>query len=241
MLRKRCNNLVENHQSSQKTASVKICGLTSLEMIQSIMQLPVDQIGFVFAPSKRQVTPGLAGKMIALLHDCDLRESQKPETVGVFVHPTKQELIDTVALAPIDVIQLHGEETVDDCRWIKNNFQLKIFKTVSVSESNDMQQQLAHLQPYVGYIDAILLDTFDPLLGGGTGVKFAWHCIPDYLNWAHHVGLKLIVAGGLNADNVSQLIADYQPDGVDVSSGVETNGFKDAGKIKSFVERVKGI
>jgi len=241
MLLKRGINLV---------ASVKICGLTSLEMLQSIAHLPIDQIGFMFAPSKRQVTPKLAGEMIAFLHGDNasgtghsdvIIKRQVPETVGVFVRPTKQQLMETIALAPIDVIQLHSEETADYCRWIKNHFGLKIYKVISVAENSDSQQQLALLEPYVEWIDAILLDTYDPLIGGGTGKVFAWHCIPDYLQWTRRVGLKLIVAGGLNPLNVAQWIAEYHPDGVDVSSGVETDGFKDAVLIKSFVERVKGL
>jgi len=98
----------------------------------------------------------------------------------------------------------------------------------------------SRLDPYLDAIDAVLLDTYDPAAAGGTGRTFAWECIPLYLAWTRRHGLPLIVAGGLHADNVRELIDRYGPDGVDVSSGVETNGEKDIEKIATFVKKVKG-
>jgi phosphoribosylanthranilate isomerase len=229
-----------------KSTSVKICGLMNLNTMGVIAKLPIDQVGFIFAPSKRQVTPQHAGEMIALLqsfyadpaHTPSSRHA--PKTVGVFVNPTRELIAETMAEAPLDVIQLHSPETVEFCQWIKDTYQVSLYKVISVSESSEMKQQLELLEPYAKVVDAILLDTYDPLVGGGTGKTFAWHCITEYLAWTRQFGLKLIVAGGLNEDNVEQLMADYHPDGVDISSGVETNGSKDPVKIKAFVERVKG-
>jgi len=220
--------------------SVKICGLSNPQTVHSITHLPIDQIGFLFAQSKRQVSAELAAEMIAIYKNNGVIEKNVPEFVGVFVNPTRQQLIDTIAVAPLDIVQLHSEASVEECRWIKEDLKLKVYKVVSISETSDPAQHLTLLQPYVPFIEAILLDTYDPLVGGGTGLKFTWSCIPHYLQWTRQAGIKLIVAGGLNADNVRQLIADYHPDGVDVSSGVETNGIKDAEKIKLFVDRVKG-
>jgi phosphoribosylanthranilate isomerase len=221
------------------STKVKICGLMNTETIRAINHLPIDQVGFIFAPSKRQVSPKQAGEMISLLRTS--YSEAVPQTVGVFVNPTKELLIQTMAEAPLDVIQLHSPETVEFCRWIKENFQVKIYKVISVSESREIQHQLDELIPYAEVVDAILLDTYDPIVGGGTGQTFSWHCIPEYLAWTRKNGLKLIVAGGLNAENIDQLIADYEPDGVDISSGVETDGSKDPLKIQAFVERVKGL
>jgi phosphoribosylanthranilate isomerase len=221
------------------STSVKICGLMNLETIRAITHLPIDQVGFVFAPSKRQVSPKLAGEMISLLQSCYTEHA--PQTVGVFVNPTKDIIIQTMAEAPLDVIQLHSPETVEFCRWIKETFDVKIYKVIAVSESGEIQQQLEQLTPYSEVVDALLLDTYDPIVGGGTGKTFAWNRITEYLAWTRQFGLKLLVAGGLNAENVAQLIADYQPDGVDISSGVETEGSKDPLKIQAFVERVKGL
>jgi phosphoribosylanthranilate isomerase len=130
---------------------------------------------------------------------------------------------------------------VEFCQWFKYTIEVKIYKVISVSVSSQIQQQLKLLHSYAGVVDVILLDTYDPIVGGGTGETFAWHCIREYLSWTKQHGLQLIVAGGLNEENVVQLIADYHPDGVDISSGVETDGSKDPLKIKRFVERVKGL
>ncbi len=97
----------------------------------------------------------------------------------------------------------------------------------------------SQLDPFRHSIDAVLLDTHDPLTGGGSGKAFAWNRIPSYLNWSRKNGLQLFVAGGLHDGNVDVLVRDYLPDGVDVSSGVETEGKKDIEKIRRFVERVK--
>jgi phosphoribosylanthranilate isomerase len=204
----------------------------------------------VFAPGKRQVTPQHAGEMIALLknHSADsLNNASRvnalyvPEAAGVFVNPTVEEIAQTLAAAPLDIVQLHGQESPEFCRWVKETFKVKLFKAVSISETIDVEEQLALLQPYTDIVDAVLLDTYDPIVGGGTGKTFAWHYIADYLTWTRKHDIKLIVAGGLHADNVAGLIAEYQPDGVDVSSGVETAGIKDVVLIKTFVERVKGL
>jgi phosphoribosylanthranilate isomerase len=211
----------------------------NVETILAITHLPIDQVGFVFAPSKRQVSPRQAGELISLLHSRSAKSV--PDTVGVFVNPSKELILETMAAAPLDVIQLHSPETVEFCQWIKETFQVKIYKVISVSESSEIQHQLEQLLPYAEVVDAILLDTYDPIVGGGTGKTFAWHCITEYLDWTRQYGLKLIVAGGLNAENVAQLITDYKPDGVDISSGVETDGSKDPSKIRAFVERVKGL
>jgi phosphoribosylanthranilate isomerase len=233
---------MQEFSENQSLTTVKICGLMHLNTVHAIANLPIDQVGFIFAPSKRQVTPKQAGEMIALLKSVYAEHNaMAPKTVGVFVNPTKELITQTMAKAPLDIIQLHSPEPVEFCQWIKANFAVHIYKVISVSESSLIQQQLKLLQSYVGVVDAILLDTYDPIVGGGTGKTFAWHCITEYLAWTKSHGLQLIIAGGLHEDNVAELIAEYHPDGVDISSGVETEGSKDPLKIKSFVERVKGL
>jgi phosphoribosylanthranilate isomerase len=233
---------MKHHVETKTPISVKICGLMNIETVRAIVDLPIDQVGFIFAPSKRRVTPKHAGEMIALLKSVYAEHnSVAPKTVGVFVNPTQELIIETMSKAPLDIIQLHSPEPVEFCQWIKDTFQVKIYIVISVSESSQIQLQLKLLQSYVGVVDAILLDTYDPIVGGGTGITFAWHCITEYLAWTKQHGLQLIVAGGLHEENVVQLIADYHPDGVDISSGVETDGSKDPLKIKRFVERVKAL
>jgi phosphoribosylanthranilate isomerase len=228
--------------------TVKICGLQSVEVLKSIVHLPIDHIGFVFAKSKRQVTSDQAAAMIALLEAMRQQGEAVPLTVGVFVNPTEDELERVLAAAPLDVVQLHGDETPGFCRLVKERFRVQVFKVVSLPRPKDTNLETAsfptaeevelQLEPYRGAVDAILLDTHDPVYGGGSGKTFTWSVIPVYLQWARMAGIKLLVAGGLEPDNVGSLIANYAPDGVDVSSGVETDGRKDISKITSFVERV---
>ncbi len=215
--------------------AVKICGLRSVGMIESMIKLPVDYIGFVFARSKRQVTPEAAGEMAEVLDGFEVR----PQAVGVFVDPDKETLEHTVRTAKLDVVQLHGEESPELCKWAKESLRVKVFKVFSVKPESGGGAVDRQLLSYANVIDGILLDTFDPLVGGGSGKTFSWDAIPDYLAAARNMKVPLIVAGGLDADNVGELIETYGPDGVDVSSGVETDGEKDIEKIKSFVERVR--
>lgn len=225
-----------------KPATVKICGLQSVEVLKSILNLPIDHVGLVFAKSKRQITPERAGDMIAFLKSEAARGTQVPMTVGVFVNPTEADLTSALAAAPLDVVQLHGQESPAFCKQVREQFQVQVFKAVSISKTEasvpTAEAVAKQLDPYRGTVDGILLDTHDPVYGGGSGTTFAWDCIPVYQEWARKTGVKLLVAGGLQPDNVQRLITDYTPDGVDVSSGVETDGVKDIAKITAFVERV---
>jgi phosphoribosylanthranilate isomerase len=228
--------------SYQAAPSVKICGLQSVEVLRSILHLPIGYIGFVFAKSKRQVTAEQAGELIDYMHVKRAAGVPMPLSVGVFVNPSLEELAHVLALAPIDAVQLHGQESAKFCREVKARFGVQVFKVVSVQKSDpavpSSEAVAAQLAEFVGTIDVLLLDTHDPVYGGGSGVPFAWDCIPVYQEWARQAGVKLFIAGGLNPDNVGSLFMDYSPDGVDVSSGVETDGAKDITKIIAFVERV---
>ncbi|WP_058303839.1 phosphoribosylanthranilate isomerase [Gorillibacterium timonense] len=264
--------------------TVKICGIREEATLRALLQLPVDQIGFVFAKSRRRVTPEQAGELIRIVKE-QRRDNGLPKTVGVFVEPDREELIAVLEQAPVDIVQLHSEEPPEFCRWIKERFGTEIYRVISLSGHQDagkenemaerhptqplgqstkansqpeqnsernqssvstpslsqtMDDDLFHkLMPYSGVVDAILLDTFDPVTIGGSGRTFPWTKIPPYREAAHRLGIKLIAAGGLNADNVCELLAIGQPDGVDVSGGVETDGSKDIDKIITFVGRVK--
>ncbi len=216
---------------------VKICGLQGVEVLKSMENLPVDYIGFVFAKSRRQVTPQTAASMAALIRGWETTVITR--TAGVFVNPDMDQLEDVMSQIRLDVIQLHGQESPDFCRDIKKRFNVDLFKVVSVGPQQRVDGNPVAFQDYAGVIDALLLDTFEPHYGGGSGSTFSWDKIPGYQQWTKRQDIPLIVAGGLDASNVAGLIRDYAPDGVDVSSGVETNGTKDIVKIAAFVERVK--
>ncbi len=216
---------------------VKICGLQSVEVLKSMIQLPIDYIGFVFATSKRQVNAEQASILIQTLQEW--RNHHAPQSVGVFVNPTLAQLKEIVEIAPLDVIQLHGQESPELCRQIKEQLHKQVFKVISLTQTDQPQYIEQQLLPYKGVVDAFLLDTYDPLYGGGSGKTFAWDQIQPYHQWTAAQGIPLFVAGGLTPENISSLLDNHSLEGVDVSSGVETDGIKDIMKITTFVERVK--
>ncbi|MBW4082821.1 phosphoribosylanthranilate isomerase [Paenibacillus sp. S150] len=220
-------------------ARVKICGLQDVEVLKSMKRLPLDYVGFVFAESRRRVSPERAAELVAELAGWENVKS--PLAAGVFVNPSLAELEALLSSVPLHVVQLHGQESADYCRAVKAAFpQVQVWKALSVAASDaGFPGEGAHmLQQYAGAVDALLLDTYDPA-GGGSGRTFDWDRIPAYQQAASEYGLPLFVAGGLHPDNVRELLDGYAPYGVDVSSGVESDGIKDIAKITAFVERVK--
>ncbi|GGH24434.1 phosphoribosylanthranilate isomerase [Paenibacillus segetis] len=218
--------------------AVKICGLQSVEVLKSMINLPLDYVGFVFARSKRQVTSSQAAELLSVLNEWTL--DSNPQSVGVFVNPTLEELQSLLAEVPLNVLQLHGSESPEFCREARELFGLKIYKAFSVRDDESIRVEEL-LERYNGVLDGLLLDTYDPHYGGGSGITFPWYLATPYQTWAKNQGIPCLVAGGLHAGNVSELIDTIAPDGVDVSSGVESDGVKDITKITAFVERVKGL
>ncbi|MEX2416214.1 MAG: phosphoribosylanthranilate isomerase [Paenibacillaceae bacterium] len=216
--------------------TIKICGLRTIPMVVSLGTLAIDDVGFVFASGKRTVTAEFAGTMIKALR----LTGSFARAVGVFENPSLDMLAETLKAAPLDVLQLHGQESPEFCKEVKQRFNgIAICKVFSVKNEVDQMAIASQLDPYQGLCDSILLDTYDPHVGGGTGETFAWNLIPTYQAWAVEAGIPLIIAGGLKPDNVGELVKIYKPDGVDVSSGVETDGMKDILLIKAFIERVR--
>jgi len=215
---------------------IKICGLRDSDTIRAMDGLPVDEIGFMFAKSRRQVTPEEAAALVRQVGELRGRNGDRPRAVGVFVDPADEQLREVLASAKLDVVQLHGQETPERCRAIREaHVGIAVWKVFPIrigeSETAGASERLA---PYAGAIDAAMVDT----AGGGTGSAFDWSILDAYKQAAAAIGVPLYVAGGLHAGNVQELIRSYRPDGVDVSSGVETDGVKDTAKIMKFVERV---
>ncbi|WP_019909984.1 phosphoribosylanthranilate isomerase [Paenibacillus sp. HW567] len=219
---------------------VKICGLQDVEVLKSMKRLPLDFVGFVFAESRRKVSPERAAKLVAELAGWE--NGNPPLAAGVFVNPTLAELEELLTTVRLDVIQLHGQESAEYCRAVREAFpQVQVWKALSVAgiAGEAAAGGSDDLKPYAGAVDAVLLDTYDPSGSGGSGRTFDWEKIPAYQQAAAAYGLPLFIAGGLHPDNVHELLEGYAPYGVDVSSGVESDGIKDIVKITAFVERVK--
>lgn len=197
---------------------VKICGLTNEEDALMAVALGADAVGFVFAPSPRQVSPGAVR---------DITRRLPPEilTVGVFRDQATRFVIDTVQFAGLRGAQLHGHETPADAAKVRPYCQALIVAFAAGDPG------LAHVDDYGA--DAVLLDSHAP----GSGQVFDWS-----LAEGAPANRRLILAGGLTAANVVAGIEEVRPWGVDVSSGVEVDGEpgrKDALKVQAFIHAAK--
>lgn len=197
---------------------VKICGITDLQTARAAIQYGADALGFVFAHSKRKISPLKAKEIIDHLPTEVLK-------VGVFVNEEKVQIDKIAEETGIDVIQLHGDETPAFCE----SFTLPVIKALSIQTEADVLGISNYQCEYV------LLDSPKGRYRGGNGIAFDW----SILSSRKLTESKLILAGGLNSENVLQGIELATPYMVDVSSGVESEGKKDLQKIKIFLETVK--
>ena len=198
---------------------VKICGLTRLSDIDAVNDEKPDYIGFVFAKSRRKVTPAQAMELRS-----NLAAGIIP--VGVFVDETIENILSLVQNDVIDMVQLHGAESEEYIEELKKKTATPIIKAISVKNAGDVQKWASTAADY------LLLDS----KGGGTGQTFDWNLIGE-------VAKPYFLAGGLDMNNIenalNQTASRTTPFALDVSSGVETNGLKDPEKIKEFIRRVR--
>ncbi len=193
---------------------LKICGLTSMSDIEIVNQYRPDYIGFVFAKSRRQIDVKTAKKLKSGL-------GHGIQAVGVFVNEDMNTIIELLNHKIIDLAQLHGNETEEMINIIKTKTGKPVIKAISVYQEQDI------LQWKNSCVDYLLLDHG----AGGTGQCFDWNLIPE-------IKIPFFLAGGITAENVQKALR-IKPFGIDTSSGVETDGIKDALKIKEIVNIVK--
>lgn len=202
---------------------LKLCGIRRPEDISYVNAFPPDYIGFVFARSKRQVTAEAAAELTQKLrHDI--------QTVGVFVNEPLENLLHIAQTARLDILQLHGDEDDAYIATLRQYTGLPVWKAVRVTDAESLQRadNLA--------VDRLLLDSFSPVSYGGTGKTANWAVIQTTRPCK-----PFFLAGGLTVDNLKEAIGAVHPDGVDLSGGIETDGYKDKEKIKAVVERVRQI
>ena len=209
---------------------VKICGLTEVEHALAATEAGADFLGLVFAPSRRRVSPEKAREIVQTVHSL----SHRPVMVGVFVNAPVAEVNRIAELCRLDWVQLSGDESLEYCRELE----WPIIKAIHISSHASMGAIAAEIERTRSLIThqnlIYLLDTKDADLYGGTGKTFDWRTVRQITS-----DRNIIVAGGLDASNVGRLIAEVEPWGVDVSSGVETEGKKDMLKVKAFIETVR--
>ena len=195
---------------------VKICGITNEQDALLAVALGADALGFVFAPSPRQISPALAREIVKRL---------PPETVtvGVFRNETPSRIIEIVNEARLQGAQLHGQETPAMTAEVATDVRFVIKAVVAGS------QDAAHANNFAS--DAILVDGLHP----GSGTAYDWELLRDI-----PTDIRLMLSGGLTPENVAAGIAQVRPWGVDVSSGVEkAPGLKDAVKMRHFITNAR--
>lgn len=197
---------------------IKICGLRRYEDIDYVNELQPEYIGFVFVKSKRQVDPYMARRLVDRLNK-DIKK------VGVFLNHSIKEVKEIEKLCNLDVLQLHGDESPSYC----NCFENEVWKSFLVKD----EKSLELLEKYK--VDKYLLDTWIEGEAGGTGKRFNWELTKEIGKTK-----SIVLAGGLCSENITNAIGIVRPTVVDVSSGVEIDGYKDYGKIKDFIEKVRG-
>jgi phosphoribosylanthranilate isomerase len=208
---------------------IKICGLSETQHALAAAEASADYLGLVFAPSRHQVSAQKALEIVEAIH----KLRPHPDIVGVFANSTAEEVNRIANYCNLDWVQLSGDETWDYCQQIER----PIIKTVHVSGTKTAEEIISEIamgyrlfprQNFVCLVDSKVGNTY-----GGTGQTFDWKLAKEV-----SARFSVIIAGGLTPANISQLVKEVQPWGVDVSTGVETNGRKDIAKITAFIRMV---
>ena len=208
--------------------TVKICGLSTPETLDTALQEGAEMVGFVFfPPSPRHISLEIAGEL-------GRQAKGRAVKVALTVDADNATLANIVETLRPDILQLHGRESVARLRDIKQNFGLPLMKAIPVATAAD----LAPLSGYAAVADRILFDARAPkdaTRPGGLGAVFDWHLLEKL-----DLGLPFMVSGGLNAGNVAEALRVTRAGGVDVSSGVEcVPGLKDPDMIRDFIRAAR--
>ena len=219
------------------TPKVKMCGISKVETIPAVVEAKPDYMGLVFAPSKRQVTVDQAKTLVEELHrgyaqkygsDTEHDKNDTIKTVGVFVNETVDNLVTIANEANLDAVQLHGDEDEAFIQSLKERTNVEVWKAVQIRSAADVEKWID------SSADMLLFDAYHKDERGGTGEVFDWSSLDAFER-------PFMLAGGIDSTNVARAIRTVRPYGIDISSGIETNGVKDDEKITAFTKIVKSI
>jgi phosphoribosylanthranilate isomerase len=204
-------------------SKIKICGLTRIEDIEAVNEALPDFVGFVFAKSKRQVSDIVAENLKSHLNPFI-------KAVGVFVNDDIEHIVHLCNLKIIDMVQLHGDESEEYIKNLRKYIPNEIIKAVRVKKFNDIKMADEFSSDY------LLFDAYHEKQYGGSGITFDWSLISTIT-----VNKPYFLAGGINSKNILVAQNLCSPYCMDVSSGVETNGFKDKEKIIKIVTKIRSV
>ena len=219
------------------TPKIKMCGISKVDTIPAIVEAKPDYMGLVFAPSKRQVTVEQAKTLVEELHkvyvkkygsDTEQDKDDTIKTVGVFVNETVDNLVTIANEANLDAVQLHGDEDETFIQSLKERTNVEVWKAVQIRSAVDAEAWID------SSADMLLFDAYHKDERGGTGEVFDWSSLDEFER-------PFMLAGGIDSTNVARAVRTVRPYGIDISSGIETDGVKDDEKIKAFTNIVKHI
>ena len=229
--------------STYYTPKVKMCGISKIETIPAVIEANPDYMGLVFAPSKRQVTVDQAKTLVEELHkqyanrynrDAEQYSNQTLihqefiKTVGIFVNETLDNLVTIATEVNLDAVQLHGDEDEAFIQSLKERTNVEVWKAVQIRSAADAEAWID------SSADMLLFDAYHKDERGGMGEVFDWSCLDEFER-------PFMLAGGIDSTNVARAIRTVRPYGIDISSGIETDGVKDDEKIKAFTNIVRTI
>lgn len=219
------------------TPKVKMCGISKVETIPAVVEAKPDYMGLLFAPSKRQVTVDQAKTLVEELHKqytkrynngAEQSNNDEIKTVGVFVNETLDNLVSIATETNLDAVQLHGDEDEAFIQSLKGRTNVEIWKAVQIRSAADAEAWID------SSADMLLFDAYHKDERGGTGEVFDWSSLDEFER-------PFMLAGGIDSTNVARAIRTVRPYGIDISSGIETEGVKDDEKIKAFTNIVRTI
>ena len=216
--------------SSKKSTAIKICGITKTSQARSIAELKINAIGVIGVKNSPRFVP--EEECMKIFNEVE-KVSSSIEKVLVIANAKLEEIkcINNRSTPP-SVIQLHGNESVDYCRELKNEFpRIKIWKAFRLKAINDLE----NISQYEKNIDAILIDAWDDKSLGGTGNR-----VPIELLLNKTFKAPWILAGGISAEIIPEIFSKLRPDGIDASSRLEISpGIKDIKKVASLVREIR--
>ena len=228
--------IVEEVTQPSYAVKVKFCGISQEDTIPVLGETRPDYVGFVFAPSKRQVTIEQAHSIARKLQDSLQTTSGDTciSRVGVFVNETIPNVIEIAKTVPLSVVQLHGDEDIAYIESLRNHLQEEQLESIQIWKAIQVQGKEDIMQWEQAPIDGLVVDAYSKEERGGTGKAIDWSLLDD-------VHVPYYLAGGIGLHNVARAIRRLRPYGLDMSSSLERNGQKDANTIRTMSQLIKTV